>query len=75
MAQFSMELPDEIAKQLETLYQNTDKMCKEMTKSGAKVVKKNIDKAGQKCYHVYRYRNTDSVRFQEGPVSHERQPS
>lgn len=43
MAQFSMELPDEIAKQLETLYQNTDKMCKEMTKSGAKVVKKNID--------------------------------
>ena len=37
-----MELPDEIAKQLETLYQNTDKMCKEMTKAGAKVVKKKI---------------------------------
>lgn len=45
MAQFSMELPDEIAKQFEMLYQNTDKMCKEMTKSGAKVVKKNVDKA------------------------------
>ena len=46
MAGFKAELPTELIKSFEQLEQNTDKMLKEMTQEGAKVVKQNaISKA------------------------------
>lgn len=42
MAAFKAELPDELIKEFENLYGNTDKMLKEMVKAGAKVVEKNV---------------------------------
>lgn len=42
MAKFVMTLPDEIIKDLDLVYKNTDKMLGEMTKAGAEVVIHNI---------------------------------
>lgn len=42
MARFKAELPNDVIKQFESLEKNTDKMLKEMTEAGAKVVYENI---------------------------------
>lgn len=42
MARFKAELPNDIIKQFESLEKDTDKMLKEMTEAGAKVVLSNI---------------------------------
>ena len=42
MARFNAELPNDIIKQFESLEKDTDKMLKEMTEAGAKVVLSNI---------------------------------
>lgn len=42
MAKFELELPTELLSVFSTLEQNENKMLKEMTKAGAKVVLKNI---------------------------------
>lgn len=42
MARFKAELPNDVIKQFESLEKNTDKMLKEMTEAGAKVVLSNI---------------------------------
>lgn len=42
MASFEMELPTELLSVFSTLEQNENKMLKEMTRAGAKVVLKNI---------------------------------
>lgn len=42
MAKFEMELPTEIMKDFEKIYENADGIFGEMTKAGAEVVKKNI---------------------------------
>ena len=42
MAKFEMKLPQEIIKDLDLIYKNTDKMLGEMTQAGAEVVVKNI---------------------------------
>ena len=42
MAKFKAELPNDIIKEFENLEKNTDKMLKEMTEAGAKVVLSNI---------------------------------
>lgn len=42
MANFKLELPNDIIKQVATLDKNTDKMLSEMTEAGAKVVYDNI---------------------------------
>lgn len=42
MANFKLELPNDIIKQVTTLDKNTDKMLSEMTEAGAKVVYDNI---------------------------------
>lgn len=42
MAKFKAELPNDIIKEFESLEKNTDKMLKEMTEAGAKVVLSNI---------------------------------
>lgn len=42
MAKFEMELPTEIIKDFQKVYNNSDKIFGEMTKAGAKVVNDNI---------------------------------
>ena len=42
MAKFKAELPNDIIKEFEKVEKNTDKMLKEMTEAGAKVVLSNI---------------------------------
>ena len=42
MARFKAELPNDIIKEFEKVEKNTDKMLKEMTEAGAKVVLENI---------------------------------
>lgn len=42
MAQFKVELPNDLIKQLKSLEQNTDKILGEMTEAGAEVVYNNI---------------------------------
>lgn len=42
MARFKAELPNDIIKEFEKVEKNTDKMLKEMTEAGAKVVLSNI---------------------------------
>lgn len=42
MAKFEMTLPEEIIKDLDLVYKNTDKMLGEMTQAGAEVVVSNI---------------------------------
>ena len=42
MAKFEMQLPDEIMKDFQKVYNNSDKIFGEMTKAGAKVVNDNI---------------------------------
>lgn len=42
MAKFEYELPLEIIKEVQKIYNNTDKIFGEMTKAGAEVVKNNI---------------------------------
>ena len=42
MAKFELELPNEILKDFEKIYGNTDKIFGEMTKAGAEVVYDNI---------------------------------
>lgn len=42
MAKFELELPNDILKDFEKIYGNTDKIFGEMTKAGAEVVEKNV---------------------------------
>lgn len=42
MAKFEMQLPDEIMKDFQKVYNNSDKIFGEMTKAGAQVVDSNI---------------------------------
>ena len=42
MAKFEMQLPDEIMKDFQKVYNNSDKIFGEMTKAGAQVVNANI---------------------------------
>ena len=42
MAKFEMQLPDEIMKDIQKVYTNSDKIFGEMTKAGAQVVNENI---------------------------------
>ena len=42
MAKFEMQLPDEIMKDIQKVYNNSDKIFGEMTKAGAEVVESNI---------------------------------
>lgn len=42
MAKFVAEIPSELIKELEELAMNSEQMCKEMTRAGAKVVHKNV---------------------------------
>lgn len=42
MARFNVELPNDIIKDFERIYGDTDKILGEMTKAGAEVVEKNI---------------------------------
>lgn len=42
MAKFEMQLPDDIIKDFQHIYDNSDKIFGEMTKAGAEVVKANI---------------------------------
>ena len=42
MAKFEMELPTEIMKDIQKVYNNSDKIFGEMTKAGAEVVESNI---------------------------------
>lgn len=42
MANFNIELPNDLIKQFEQLDRNTDKMLGEMTEAGAEVVERNI---------------------------------
>ena len=42
MAKFEMELPNEIIKDFQKLYQNSDRIFGDMTKAGAEVVLKNM---------------------------------
>lgn len=42
MAKFEMELPNDIVKQFEVLYKNSDRIFGDMTKAGAEVVLKNM---------------------------------
>ena len=43
MAKFQLELPNEIIKDIKTIYDNADEILGEMTKAGAKVVEQNIE--------------------------------
>ena len=42
MAEFKLELPNELIKDFEKIYKNSDKIFGEMTRAGAEVVQKNI---------------------------------
>jgi hypothetical protein len=42
MAKFKMELPTDIMKDFQTIYENSDEIFGEMTRAGAEVVEKNI---------------------------------
>ena len=42
MAKFELQLPNEIIKDFQKIYNNTDQIFGEMTKAGAEVVEKNI---------------------------------
>jgi hypothetical protein len=42
MAKFKMELPTDIMKDFQTIYENSDEIFGEMTRVGAEVVEKNI---------------------------------
>lgn len=42
MAKFELEFPNDILKDFEKIYGNTDKIFGEMTKAGAEVVEKNV---------------------------------
>ena len=42
MARYQMELPTEVMKQFERIYDNADEIFGEMTKAGAEVVMQNI---------------------------------
>lgn len=44
MAKFEMELPDEVLKDFQNIYDNCEKIFGEMTKAGAEIVLKNIKK-------------------------------
>ena len=43
MAKFEMELPTDIIKTIEKVYDNTDEIFGEMTRAGAEVVQKNVE--------------------------------
>jgi hypothetical protein len=51
MAKFELELPTELLSVFSTLEQNENKMLKEMTKAGAKVVLKNIKANVPSSFH------------------------
>lgn len=51
MAKFELELPTELLSVFSTLEQNENKMLKEMTKAGAKVVLKNIKSNVPSSFH------------------------
>lgn len=51
MASFEMELPTELLSVFSTLEQNENKMLKEMTRAGAKVVLKNIKSNVPSSFH------------------------
>lgn len=51
MARFEMELPTDLIDVFSTLEKNEEKMIKEMTRAGAKVVKKNIKANVPSSFH------------------------
>ena len=53
MAKFEMELPTEIMKDFQKVYNNSDKIFGEMTRAGAEVVEKNIESSIPKALLPY----------------------
>ena len=51
MAKFELELPTEIIDDMKNIYENCDKIFGAMTKAGAEVVKKNIERNVPKSFH------------------------
>ena len=51
MARFDMELPDNILKDFEKIYNNTDQIFGDMTEAGAKVVEGIIRNTAPKAFH------------------------
>ena len=50
MAKFVAELPNQLIKELEKLEKNTTEMMGEMTRAGAEIVKKNVEKNMDKVF-------------------------
>ena len=51
MASFNLELPTDIMKDIQFLYQNSDEIFGNMTKAGAEVAMKNIKASVPKSFH------------------------
>ena len=51
MAKFELELPSAIIDDLNNLYENCDKIFGEMTRAGAEVARKNIERNVPKSFH------------------------
>ena len=51
MARFDMELPDDILKDFQNIYDNSEKIFGDMTEAGAKVVESAIRRSVPKAFH------------------------